>query len=65
LAARDGKDWRKLIKQRGIEREAMIEAGLNPDFQDNSLNAASGTAQERNPGTKKQQDGTSDRTKKQ
>jgi lambda family phage portal protein len=65
LGMAKGTDWRKEIKQRGRERQLMIDEGLNPDFQDNSLNAASGSAQQRNPGSKQQKDGTSDRTKKQ
>jgi lambda family phage portal protein len=40
--ARLGKDWRKVLPQRERENKEMVKRGLDPNPQDNALNAASG-----------------------
>lgn len=48
--ARLGKDWRKINAQREREQKDQIERGLVVDPADASINAASGTPQEREKG---------------
>lgn len=44
--ARLGKDWRKVFPQREREMAEMIKRGLDPNPEDNSINAASGDVRE-------------------
>lgn len=60
-AARLGLDWREVNAQREREQNDQIERGLVVDPADNSLNAASGTPQERETDAEPE-DGSEDNT---
>jgi lambda family phage portal protein len=45
--ARQGKDWRKVFAQREREAKDLEARGLNPEPEDNTMNAASGDVREK------------------
>lgn len=60
-AARLGLDYRKLFRQRGREVKEMKAENILPDSEDNMMNAASGSVQEREAKDEKD-DGSEDNT---